>query len=247
VRVAVLLSGLLLAASLALAGAPASACAAAPPCGPIPVVIEIRVDGPRYDNFGESSELVREGVVSFYINVDNDGFWFDPDKPPKMTFHVNRQPPWVRTAVTPDGYTVPISDPKYLSQEGGQPDQVQFYWEAPVTITVTKLRDPTPEEIADGSPFIRRDGSYRIVVSATTTSSVLVPDLFGPNMGLQEGYGVKELRMVPEIDGVQWLPDESGVLQPGGVAPPAKGNAAAFGLVGILLVLAVFVLRRRAA
>jgi hypothetical protein len=238
---------------LLLAGAFASLGAEAhcsPPCGPIPVVVEIKTNAPKMLTFGEAEALTLDGTVSFYINIDSDGYWFDPQKPPELQFRVNKQPPWVKTNVEPDHFTIPISDPQFVSQEGS-PDQLQYSWQAPIKITMTKSRDPTPDEVVKGGPYIRPDGTYRILVSASTTSSVLMPDVFGPNMGLQEGYAVKELRIIPEIGGDPWTLNDEGRMAPqGGALPPpgAKGAApapaVAFALVAFVAL--ALVLRRRA-
>lgn len=213
----------------------------APPCGPIPVIIDIETGDKKKFAFGAEESLVLEGVVSYYVNVDGDGFWFDPQNEPKITFRVNKQPPWVKTTIEPSEFTVPLSDPRYLSPEGSPEElQLQYYWEAPIKITYKKLRDPTAEEIAPDSPFIRSDGTYRVTLSASSTASVLAPEVFGPNMGVQEGYAVKEIRIVPEIGGVALV---DGLLpnEPKGTAP---APVAAW-LAVLLLGVAVFVRRRR--
>lgn len=220
---------------------------ASPPCGPIPVVINIKLDKWKGLTFEAQDELTFDGTVSFYVNVDQDGWWYDQQSPPVMTFRVNRQPPWIRTTIEPDNYVVPVSDPTFLGPEGSNPNEVQFYWEAPVTIKVRKIAEPTPEDLASDSPYIRRDGTFRITTSATTTASILGGAALGPNLGLQEGYGVRELRFIPEIDGVQWLPNELGVLGPGGQAPEPEGSAPAplAPLLVVLMAAVAFALRRR--
>lgn len=230
-----------------LAGATTDAAAhCAPPCGPIPVVLEVKTGGPKYVAFGDKPLLTFDGTVSFYVNVDQDGFWFDPQQPPEITFRINRQPPWLKTKVEPDRLTVPISDPQYVKNEGS-PDQVEYYWEAPIKITITKLRDPTVDEVSDTSSFIRGDGSYRDTLSAQSSSSIVAPGVFGPNMGLQEGYGVKEFRFTPEIDGVQWKRGDDGVLAPvdGNLPKNAKGTSSAPSVAPALLAALVAVALRR--
>lgn len=213
-------------AGLVVSGSAAAHCAG-PPCGPIPVVIDFKTGDKKKFSFEGQDAFTLDGTISVYIDIDQNGFWYDPEKPPQLTFQTNKQPPWLKARVEPDHFEVPIADPQYVGPEGS-PDQMQsqFYWEAPIKITVKKLRDPTQQEIAKGSPWVRSDGTLRVILSASSTSSVLAPEVFGPNMGLQEGYGIKDLHVIPTIGGVDWLPNGNGELAPlSGSLTDAKGAA----------------------
>lgn len=210
------------------AAAPACAGASAnPPCGPIPVLIYVTMDQWKGLQFEGAQSMEFDATLSFYVNVDQDGFYYDQENPPIVTFRVNREPPWVKTTVEPSQFVVPIDDVQYLSQENGEPTEIQYLWETPLKITVDRLRDPTPDELGPNSEYIRRDGTFRVTISATSTQSILMSEVFGNNMGLQQGYGVRELRFVPEIAGVPWIQDEAtGLLVPEDGRFPASAQAA---------------------
>lgn len=235
----------ILAAALAAASNPATACA--PPCGPIPVLLEIELEQWKNLTFGDAQELILEGTVSFYVDVDRDGFYYDQDENPTLTFRVNREPPWMRTTIEPPQYEVPVNDAAYIQQDNGGADQLMYYWTAPVNITIERLGDPSPEDFAPEKRLVRHDGTVRVTVTAWSTSSLLSPDVFGPNVGLQEGYGVRDLRLVPEINGVPWIPNEDGVLVPAdGVFPQGpEANAPGPAALGVLVGLAVALTWRR--
>lgn len=242
---------MLLAATLVAVSAPVAA-HCNPPCGPIPAFIEVQFEKWKDLTFGDQESLVLNGQVSYYVNIDNDGYWFDPEKKPEITLKVNKQPPWMRGKIEPAQFTVPVDDPQYIGPEpGGSPTDLQFYWSAPIKITISKLRDPTLEELGATSKWVRRDGTVRLITSAESTDSILLPSVTG-NFGLQGGYGVRELRFIPEINGVKWIknPDGAGLIPEDGNFPVnhADGGTApsplAPGLLGLLGFVAL-VYRRR--
>lgn len=191
-----LLASLLGLATLAVLPAPTSSCS--PPCGPIPVIIDIKLEKFRNLTFGDANELALPGTVAYYVDVDRDGFYYDKDHRPMITFRINKQPPWVNTTIAPDRFEVPVDDTRYLTNEGEQPGEVQFLWSASIRVTVEKVRDPTVDELK--TKWLRSDGTYRVSVGAVSTASLAGGGAAGGSMGLQEGYGVRELRFLPEIE-----------------------------------------------
>lgn len=215
------------------------------PCGPIFAWLEVTTDSNAGLRLPASSTIVVEGTVSYVVKVDDDGYWFDPEKKPVISLGIHRPPPWLTAKVEPEAYEVPLDDPEYMRDEGS-PEQVQFYWEAPVQVTVSKLRDPTPEELSRTQRFILRDGTYVVKVVATSTASPFAEAALS-NWGVQEGYGEKQLHFVPEIAGVAWMRDASGVMQPNGQPPAtsAKTPGPAAGSLALTVVAVALILRRR--
>lgn len=205
---------------------------ASPPCGPIPVIIEIKLEKFRNLTFGDATQLVLQGTVSYYVNVDQDGFYYDPENKPQISFRINRQPPWVHAVVQPAQYEVPVDDPNHLEGEEGGAGEIRYYWEAPITVTVDKLRDPTAEELS--GKWIRVDGTYRVSISGSSTASITAGDLLGAPIGLQEGYGVRELRF-----------NKEGVASPGDLPDGPEAPGPAIPLLAAALLLAALGLRRR--
>lgn len=198
------------------------------PCGPIPVVLELKFAKYKGLTFDGTTEVVLNGTVSMYVNVDNEGWIYDKENPPKMTLRFPRVPPWVAAEVEPKELTVPVDDPKYLSNEGA-PNEVQFFWEHPVTVTITKLREPTPEEISPTSKWIRKsDGTYRVTLTASTTGSYAGQSTFGSQYGLMEGYAIKDFRFTPEPGLAPQGPDATRTAS--GAAPGLALPAVVFSL-----------------
>lgn len=248
-RIWTVIAGIILLPAVAATTNAAALCA--PPCGPIPAFVELHLEPVRNVTFADASELRLTGYVSYYVNVDQDGYYFDPQSPPVITFRVNRAPPWVQARFEPSQFTVPVADPQYVGQENGQTTELQFLWTSGLNVTLQRLRDPTVQELSRESPWIHRDGTYRITLSGSSTSSVLAPQVLGPTAGLQEGYGVRELFVVPEINGVAWRLDEQGALAPAdGVWPDelrSKGSVPGVTVPLVVATLAALAiaLRRR--
>lgn len=238
-----------------VAPVPSASAHCSPPCGPISVDLSIDVGKFRGLMWGNETEIVKTGLVSFYIDVDTNGFWFDPDNKPKITVRVNKQVPWVETTIEPSEFEVPIDDPTYLGFENGQPGtQTQYLWTAPITVTMKKLRDPDPvTEFGDDPYYVKTDGTYRVSISAISTGSYAAQPALGTQWGIQEGYGSREFRFVPEVGGVQWHRDDEGALRPDieGPAPDvnthSEGGALPSVAIPVFLVVlfAVVALARR--
>lgn len=171
----------------------AARCADFPPCGPIPAIITIFMDKSKGLTF-ENNLFESDGRVQYYFDVDNDGYVFDPDPTQEVTIKmgVNKQPPWVKTTVEPAEMVVPVNDPRNI-KDAGAPGQLEFVYEFPIHVKVEKLREPTYEEL---KKLTKSDGTYRIMVNAYSNDSMAGHDTLGRPAGLQEGYGIKELRFI---------------------------------------------------
>ena len=211
----------------------ADRCADFPPCGPIPAIITIFMDKSKGLTF-ENNLFESDGRVQYYFDVDNDGYVFDPDPTQQVVVKmgVNKQPPWVKTTVEPAEHVVPVNDPSHV-KEAGAPGQLEFVYEFPIHVKVEKLREPTYEEL---KKFTKSDGTYRIMVNAYSNDSMAGHDTLGRPAGLQEGYGIKELRFISAEEQAF----KESTAQPAGQAP-GIGLTAFVAAIGATIIL----LRRR--
>jgi hypothetical protein len=212
----------------------ADRCADFPPCGPIPAIITIFLDKSKgltfTDNVFES-----DGRVQYFFDVDNDGYVFDPDPTQEVIVKmgVNKQPPWVKTTVEPTEHVVPVNDPTFVKDDGSA-TQKKFEYEFPIHVKVEKIREPTYEEL---KKLTKSDGTYRVMVNAYSNDSMAGTDPTGRPAGLQEGYGIKELRFISA---------EEPVFQAGSTSA-AAGEAPGLGIIGFVGALGatLLLLRRR--
>lgn len=237
----VLVCGVLLAAVLLPGGSAqddvtTSTAHCGPPCGPIPVIITILMDKTKGVRFDESGMFEREGVVEYYVDIYQNGWIYDPTKQVEVQMKINKQPPWTKTSVEPSKFRVllsPAECPTCYTPRDPSLEGLQYVYRHPTKITVEKLRDPTPEEL---KRWLKSDGTYRVSVSAVSNDSMVGTNQTGTPAGLMEGYGVKEIR---------FLPDEAPEGAAG--AQEAKGAAPGAPLVGLLAAVAAagVALRRR--
>ncbi|HEX9815931.1 MAG TPA: hypothetical protein VGB18_03035 [Candidatus Thermoplasmatota archaeon] len=209
-------------------------CADFPPCGPIPAIITIFMDKSKGLTF-ENNLFESDGRVQYYFDVDNDGYVYDPDPTQEVVIKmgVNKQPAWVKTTVEPAEMVVPVNDPRYI-KEAGAPGQLEFVFEFPIHVTVEKLREPSYEEL---KKVTKSDGTYRIMINAYSNDSMAGHDTLGRPAGLQEGYGIKELRFISA---------EEQAFKDNAAAQPA-GNAPGVGLLAFVAAMGatIVLLRRR--
>lgn len=208
-------------------------CSDFPPCGPIPAIITIFLDKSKGLTF-ENDLFESDGKVQYYFDVDNDGYVFDPAPGEEVVIKmgVTKQPSWVKTTVEPLEHVVPVNDPRYV-QQAGATGQLEFVYEFPIHVKVEKLREPTYEEL---KKLTKSDGTYRIMVNAYSNDSMAGTDPTGRPAGLQEGYGIKELRFISA--------NEPSFMEAG--SQSAQGEAPGFGLAAFVAALgATLVLLRR--
>jgi hypothetical protein len=206
------------------------------PCGPIPVIISIQLDqDARELEFPPDGKIEMTGEFLYYFDVDQDGYGYDPQNLPVVAFKTPRSVDWAEVKVEPGEVPIPVDDPSYIKQDDPmqQPEQSRYEFSVPITVTVTKLREPTPPELEEN---VRSDGKYRILLAATSNGSTV--DAGGTPYGLIEGYGVREMRFTPVIDAGGAESEE-----PAGGLAPAPGLVP---LVVLLTALAVALRRQRA-
>jgi hypothetical protein len=208
------------------------------PCGPIPAILTIYMDKSKGVTFTDN-KFESDGRVQYYFDVDNDGYVFDPDPREEIIVKmgVNKQPAWVKTTVEPAEHRIPISVadcPDCIKVDAT--GQAEYNYEFPIKVTVEKIREPTLEELKKAT---KSDGTYRIMVNAYSNDSMAGSDPTGRPAGVQEGYGIKELRFVSAAEPVF----VENVAQP-------QANAPGIGVFGLLAAVAVGLaavgLRRRA-
>lgn len=215
-----------------------SASACGPPCGPIPVIITILLEKSKGLTFDENNVFETKGKVQYYFDIDQNGYAYDPAEEMKITTKINKQPPWVKTTVTPTEYDVPLQTwecPTCVQTEGSDPQQQMFMWESDIAVKVEKLRDPTPEEL---KKWTKSDGTYRASFSAISNDSMVGTDPTGRPAGLMEGYGIKELRF---LSSAETAASASNDVNAGGEAP----GLSVVMIAGIVGLAAFVVLRRR--
>ncbi|MBI2078091.1 MAG: hypothetical protein HYT80_06945 [Euryarchaeota archaeon] len=192
------------------------ACAAAPPCGPITVIITIVLEKSRDLQFGDTDVFETKGKVSYYFDVDGEGYWYDAGEEVWLEFAVNKQPPWLETSFEPKKIKVPYRAidgcTDCVRQEGSDPQQWQFYWEGDVKVKVEKLRDYDAAEL---KKWLKSDGTYRVTFRASSNDSMAGTDATGRPAGLMEGYGPKDLRFRPEVEGASAETNEADGLAAG--------------------------------
>ena len=191
---AVLLSAPIVSAEPAL---PLTTDGAGVPCGPIYGFMTVVLGKSKEIRFGDSKVFETSGTLSYYFDVDQEGYWYDGNKEIWATFAVSKQPPWLQASIDPPKVQVkyrPWECPSCLQPEGSDPGNLMFYWETPVKVKVDKLRDYTPQEL---KKWLRSDGTYRLTFTVSSTDS---PVPINNGAGLQEGYAPKDLKFRPEIE-----------------------------------------------
>lgn len=224
---AVLLSLVLLAAfvgpstsaSLVEQNAVNSACA--PPCGPIPVIITITLDKSRNVAFDENGKFEASGKVQYYWDIDDNGYAWDPDptKEVWVQMKVAKAPNWTKTKLEPEKFRVPIRPAEQAAmgcldcvKPEGDPPAMQYVYEHPLKVTIEQTRDFTAEEL---KRWLKSDGTWRVTINAVSNDSFAGNEQVGKPAGLQEGYGVKEVRFTAP----KGLTAQQGADGKGGAAP----------------------------
>ncbi|HET6404743.1 MAG TPA: hypothetical protein VFH78_08850 [Candidatus Thermoplasmatota archaeon] len=165
----------------ALAVGAADACAV--PCGRIYPIITIQLDTDQ-PNFPLASGVPVDipARLTYRFDMVNEGYTVaTPNQPIDIRFEYPRRPDWVTMAVTPEVVRVDVTNPTYVQPDTSNPTspQAQYVFTVPITITVTLA-----------GQAILRDGYdyHKLLVFAKSSESGLY----------QAGYGIKEIRVVPE-------------------------------------------------
>src|SRR5687768_2919037 len=130
-RTLVLIAVPFLALLMVAPAATASEGCAGPPCGPIPVIITIFLDEYKGVTFDENNVFASDGKVQYYFDIDQNGYAYDPQGEVKITFKVNKAPPWTRTTIEPTEIPIPVGSPQHVQPEGTDAGQLQFLYEQP--------------------------------------------------------------------------------------------------------------------
>lgn len=207
VRVLPLIAATLLLASLApLADASGGACN--PPCGWIDPILELRFPekplcdaplGGRPDPATcipvpePGGSVVMEGTLVWWWDVSRDGTYpMDPNQDIQITFAPTpSDPDWIEVAVEPAMLSLSnadLADPANLRQVEEENTAVPVFWfwyERPITVTLTRTGDPTAAELRT---IEERGGYMPYFLKARSTES---GDRF------RQAFGVEEFRFAP--------------------------------------------------
>lgn len=163
----------------------ASACAASVgvPCGRIYPLILIQVEDKAslYNlSLGETIEVA--ATLTYKFDVVNEGYTLAmPNEPVVVGFEFPRKPSWAEIKVAPERIEIPVNNPTYIQPDPADPTNPQgsFVYTTGITISATLTGQAV---LRDGAEFAK------LLVFAKSTESGLY----------QSGYGIKELRVVPE-------------------------------------------------
>lgn len=174
---------LVLAALLALPLVAPTSGACAVPCGRIYPLILIQLDGDATMwNVTKAAPVTVDATLTYKFDMMNEGYTAaSPNEPVVIRFEYPRKPDWADITVEPEAITVDVNNPTYAQPDLAEPTnpQAQFVFSAPITIRVSLVGQPI---LKDGYDFAK------LLVFAKSTESGLY----------QSGYGIKELRVVPE-------------------------------------------------
>lgn len=225
------------------AAAVASSACAAPPCGYI--VPQMALDFPdkplcKAATLGGEVDLstcmklpaagetvTQAGVVRWYWDITQDGTYpIDPMVPIVIAFGgTATNPSYLDLKVEPESFTLDAAamvHPDNLKVEG---QQVWFWFEEPITVTIARTAEPAPEDLAKVS---NANGIQKVFLKAKSNAS---------GTYFKEAFGVEEFRFDTSEDA--YFTSAAG----GSQDAPGLGPLALLGALGLALVA----LRRRAA
>ena len=174
---------LLLLLAAPLVAPPASACAAIP-CGRIYPLILIQTEqktGTLHD-LASGAPLTVAATVTYTFDAAKDGYTpIAPNEPITISFEFPRKPGWAEIAVEPARIDVPVNDPTKFSADPADPanPKLVFTHTVPITVTVQLTGQAV---LKDGFDY------HKLLVFAKSSESGI----------FQSGYGIKEIRVVPE-------------------------------------------------
>jgi MYXO-CTERM domain-containing protein len=174
---------------------------------------------------GPGESVVQEGVLRWYWDITQDGTYpIDPMVPIVIAFSgTATNPEYLSIAVEPASFTldaVAMASPDNYKPEG---QQVWFWFEKPITVTITRDGDPGVEDLQKIS---NAKGVQKVFLKAKSNAS---------GTYFKEAFGVEEFRFDATKDPM--------VMATGGDSQdsPGLGPIALLGVLG----LALLALRRR--
>lgn len=178
----VVLAALLLAMPMLVLAPSAEACASVP-CGRIypNILLQFPEGAPREFDVRIGVPLEIEATLTYRFDMQNDGYTVAaPNEPVFVTFEFPRKPGWADLKVEPEKLEVPVNDPRYFqATPDANAPQLHYVWTAPIKITAT----------VTGQAVLKDGYDYgKLLVFAKSSESGLY----------QSGYGIKEVRVVPE-------------------------------------------------
>lgn len=178
-RSALLLAALLCAPALVLGAA--DACSV--PCGRIYPIITITLEGdqPTWPLVAAQPTQIA-ATLTYKFDMMNEGYTAAmPNEPIDIRFEYPRKPDWAAVSVEPEVIRVDVTNPTYIRPDPSNPasPQAQYVFTVPITIRVGLVGQAV---LRDGYDF------HKLLVFAKSSESGLY----------QSGYGIKEIRVVPE-------------------------------------------------
>lgn len=222
-------------------GAVANASCAAPPCGYI--VPQMALDFPdkplckaatlggQVDLAtcmtlpGPGESVTQKGILRWYYDISQDGNYpIDAQTPIVISFSgTATNPTYLDIQVEPASFTldaVAMGHPANMKVEG---QQVWFWFEKPITVTITRTGDPAPEDLQKVS---NANGVQKVFLKGKSNAS---------GAYFKEAFGVEEFRF--NASGDPAVMASNGDSQ----GAPGLGPLAVLGVLG----LALLALRRR--
>lgn len=153
------------------------------PCGRIyPTILLSAPEGsPNLWPLLTAQPLAVELTLTYRFDAINDGYSVaSPNDPITVTFEFPRKPSWVDMHVEPESVVVDVNNPTRITPPA-DPNAPQAYYNFETKIKVTAS--------LTGQPVLRDGFDYaKLLVFAKSSENGLY----------QSGYGIKELRVVPE-------------------------------------------------
>ena len=164
--------------------APVSGACAAIPCGRIYPIILLQSEakpGSTYD-LGAGSPLTVDLLLTFSFDAAKDGYTPTmPNDPIFVSFEFPRKPGWADVRVEPERIQIPVNDPTHFKPDPSDPGNPKLVF-AFVTSIQTTVTLTGQAVLKDGLDY------HKLLVFAKSTESGI----------FQSGYGIKEIRVVPE-------------------------------------------------
>ena len=154
------------------------------PCGRIYPIILIQLDDPsKTFNVTQGGELELTATLTYKFDVVNEGYTApEPNRPVVISFEFPRKPGWAELSVEPEQVPVPVENPTYVQPDLDDPASPQGHYVYTTQITIRASLNGQQPVLRDGTEYAK------LLVFAKSSESGLY----------QSGYGIKELRVVPD-------------------------------------------------
>jgi hypothetical protein len=196
-------------ADVQASAADAALCAAAPPCGYI--VPQMALDFPEkplckaatlggqvdlstcMDLPTADTPVVQKGILRWYWDVTQDGTYpIDPQVPIVIAFSgTATNPTYLDIKVEPADFTldaVEMANPANYRPDEANPQQVWFWYERPITVTISRTAEPLPEDMEKAS---NAGGVQKVFLKGKSNAS---------GSYFKEAFGVEEFRFNTQSD-----------------------------------------------